>query len=192
MLSVFRRVFRPGPGPFAFALAMIGAKLGDRLLVVGAGTPGLAAALAAKVGLTGHACFAARTADQAERLRDAAAREGVLADIAVSQSVPLPYETGAFDVAVVDSTDGSLGLLSPEHRVGLLADLRRVVRMGGRVIVVDRAPRGGLAALLSHSGASEPYVRTGGAAAALKAEGFRPVRILAEREGYRFVEGMNR
>ena len=37
-------------------VAMSGVKLADRLLVIGASDPALAAALAAKVGLTGRAC----------------------------------------------------------------------------------------------------------------------------------------
>ena len=33
-------------------------------------------------------------------------------------------------------------------------------------------------------------VAAGTATAALEAAGFRPVRLLADREGYRFVEGL--
>jgi hypothetical protein len=34
------------------------------------------------------------------------------------------------------------------------------------------------------------YEATGGTAASLKSAGFRPVRILGDRQGYRFIEGL--
>ena len=34
------------------------------------------------------------------------------------------------------------------------------------------------------------YEAAGGAVAALQAAGFKPVRMLSEREGYRFTEGL--
>jgi hypothetical protein len=45
---------RPGPPPFQTDLAMIGAKSGQHVLVLGAGEGGLAAALAGVTGLNGR------------------------------------------------------------------------------------------------------------------------------------------
>jgi hypothetical protein len=40
------------------------------------------------------------------------------------------------------------------------------------------------------SGPDPEYVAGGGTVAALQAAGFKPVRLLADREGYSFTEGM--
>ena len=37
---------------------------------------------------------------------------------------------------------------------------------------------------------NEAYESAGGIVGALEAAGFRPVRLLAEREGYKFTEGI--
>src|SRR5438045_2400132 len=60
----------------------------------------------------------------------------------------------------------------------------------GRIVVVERAPRSGLGALLRAGEPPDPhYQSSGGAIAALKAEGFKAVRELAERDGLSFFEG---
>ena len=62
---------------------------------------------------------------------------------------------------------------------------------GGRLVVIEAGPAdgGGLGGLLGRRRA-DPYVEAGGAVPALEAAGFRPVRVLGEREGYRFIEGL--
>ena len=52
----------------------------------------------------------------------------------------------AFDVAVVDDTAGLFGTMRPEGRVAAIRELVRVLRPGGRVLVVGAVPRGGLGA----------------------------------------------
>jgi hypothetical protein len=65
-----------------------------------------------------------------------------------------------------------------------------VLRVGGRCLVIEPAPRGGLGALFS-ARQLDPHYRThGGAEAALHAEGFQPVRTLAEQAGLTFTEGL--
>ena len=78
----------------------------------------------------------------------------------------LPFEDAAFDVAVVPmpATVESLG--------GALADAWRVVRTGGRAMVVAAA------------GAPE----SARVIAALGHAGFRAARLLGEREGLAFYE----
>jgi hypothetical protein len=65
-----------------------------------------------------------------------------------------------------------------------------MLRHGGRIIIIEAARRGGLAGLFRRHVVDEHYVRSGGAEGALTAEGFRPVRVLGEVEGYRFTEGL--
>ena len=78
-----------------------------------------------------------------------------------------------------------------ERRRGLpltLQQVHRVLRVGGRCLVIERSMRGGLGALFSRQSLDRQYA-AGGALSSLKAEGFRGVRVLSEREGVSFTEG---
>jgi hypothetical protein len=75
----------------------------------------------------------------------------------------------------------------------MLQEAFRTLKPRGRVVVIERAPRGGLGALFKPSSAApaDPhYQASGGAVAALQAEGFRAARLLAERDGLSFFEGV--
>lgn len=181
-------LFRKGRGPYALPIAMSGIKLGERFLYVGSGRPGMFAALAAKVGLTGGAAGVGRSQEAADALRQAAVRAGVLVEVAAGSDGPLPYGEASFDVGVIDSTDGDLGALRPDERARQLTELERVIRPGGRLLVVETTRRA-IARLLGAGPADPDYRQSGGARSALEAAGFRPVRLLAEREGFRFTEG---
>ncbi len=166
---------------------MSGVKMGDRVLQVGAGDPGLAALLAAKVGLSGQASALVPDQAGADQLTKAAERKGVLVDVKVAPLRTPPFAQGWFDVVVVPEL---IGAMRPHERVGTLQAARQVLRVGGRVVVIETAPRGGLGALFSSRATDAHYRNQGGAEAALKAEGFHPVRTLAERDGWLFTEGM--
>jgi ubiquinone/menaquinone biosynthesis C-methylase UbiE len=182
-------LFRKGLGPNALPIAMSGVKLGERLLYLGSGRPGLFAALASRAGLTGRACAVADGAREAETLQNAAAREGVLVEIAAGASGPFPHDAESFDVAVIDGTDGSFGSMSAADRDHRLSEVVRVMRPGGRLLVVERLA-GGIRSLIGGAPDTAAYRSTGGAKAALEQCGFRPVRVLAERERFRFTEGI--
>jgi ubiquinone/menaquinone biosynthesis C-methylase UbiE len=182
-------IFRKGPGPHALPLAMSGIKMGERLLYVGAGTPGLFAALASKVGLTGRACAVVYRRPDVPAIEQAAARQGVLVEIAFTPNGRFPHDADGFDLAVFDSTHGLLGTVSPQDRSECLREVFRVLRHGGRLLVVESKP-GGIDALLRRTPTDPAYAATGGAKPAIEAAGFRPVRILAERQGFRFTEGL--
>ena len=186
------RIFRKGLGPHALPLAMAGVKMGERLVTVGAGDPRMSAAVAGKVGLTGRACAIADSAAGADALRAAAARAGVLVEIEVAPFGRLPFEDAAFDVALIDSTSGLLATLPRVDRVSLVAEIFRLLRPGGRLIAVERYARAGLFSLAGAPPSSPEYTSSGGAPHAFEAAGFRPVRVLAERDGLRFVEGLKR
>ena len=182
-------LFRKGLGPYALPLAMSGVKLGERLLYVGSGTPALFAAMAAKAGLTGRACAIVNGPAEADAVQRAAAREGVLVEIATGAAGAFPYEADSFDVAVIDSSDGALGAMSASDRRRTLRETAHAVRPGARVLVIESV-RGALGSLLGATSVDASYRSSDGAKAALEEAGFRPVRLLAERERLRFTEGL--
>ena len=130
-------IFRKGAGPYAFAEAMTGVRLGERLLHIGAGDPALFAALAAKAGLTGRARAVVESDDASERMKGAAARAGVLVEVAVANDAGLPEDEAAFDVVILDATGGLLLRASREERGRLAAAALRALRPRGRAIVVE-------------------------------------------------------
>jgi ubiquinone/menaquinone biosynthesis C-methylase UbiE len=179
-------LFKRGPGPFALHISMASVQMGDRFLQLGCGDGRLFAALASKVGLTGRACAVDKDEAAVGRARAAAAKEGVLVEVERSGFMRLPYDDQSFDVVVIRNI---LAGMRPDERVPCVQEAWRVLRPGGRVVVMEPAERGGLARLLSRQAKHPDYVSSGGAERALREEGFRSVRKLAEREGVTFVEG---
>jgi ubiquinone/menaquinone biosynthesis C-methylase UbiE len=169
------------------AMDMAGIRLGERVLQAGMGNPKLFAKLAGKAGLSGRACVVVDSPEAARPLEAAAAAEGVLVEVVAVQAPFWPLEDAAFDAGIVDGNALLRG--SAGERAGRLAEVRRVVRPGGRVLVIRSRPVG-LAGRLgfspSHAGFS---AEASALLQALEGAGFRPARILAEREGMTFVEG---
>ena len=169
---------------------MAAVKLGDRVLAMGMRDTALIAALAVKAGLTGRAC--AVDADEA-RVKSAGAaieREGALVEAACAPWGMLPYEDGSFDVVVVRD---EFMTLPSQARALAASGLHRVLRPGGRIVVIDSAPRGGLLSGLLNRQQGEPdYAPSGGAIAVLRGAGFAAVRQLAEHDGRIFVEGIKK
>lgn len=172
------------------AVAMSGVRLGERVLQLGIDDVRLAAAIAVRSGLSGYAAMAATDALQAARASRAGAQEGAALDIRVAPPDALPFDDSAFDIVVIHNTGGLLTSASPDRRTRMLREVHRVLRHGGRAIVLDAGPRTGLRAVLRRGpGPDTAYETAGGSVTALGAAGFRPVRVLAERDGLRFTEG---
>ena len=168
-------------------VTMVGLQLGNRVLQIGQGDPRLIALLAAKVGISGQASALVTDDAAADTLNRAAAACGVLIDVKVAPLRTPPFAQGWFDVVVIPEL---IGGMRPHERVGTLQGARQVLRVRGRCLVIETAPRGGLGALFSARSVDPHYRAQGGAEAALRAEGFKPVRTLAERDGLLFTEGM--
>jgi ubiquinone/menaquinone biosynthesis C-methylase UbiE len=172
--------FRPSI-PVDLPVSMAGIVLGNRLLVVGCSDPALIAKLAVKTGLTGRACALDESETRRARAAAFAEREGALVETVTAPWNHMPFDADSFDVVVVR------GMLSSADEASWqagLADVFRVVRKGGRCLTIDGGTAGGLA-LFRRS----PRV-AGDAPRALEAAGFRAVRVLAERDGFLFVEGV--
>ena len=164
---------------------MAGLKLGSSVLQLDGGDGELIAAMASVVGLSGQASAVVQNQGDVEVFTKAAAKAGVLVEVEVAPLTSLPYNDNSFDVVVVRDV---LGQMRQNDRVISIQQIRRVLRSGGRCLVMERSMRGGLGALFSRQGLDRQYT-AGGALSALKAEDFRGVRVLSERDGIRFTEG---
>lgn len=183
-------MFLKRDNPHLLVVGMAGVKMGDRFLQIGCAHGGRLGAVAAKVGLSGRAVVVAPDNESAARARKGAANAGVLVEVEVAPPTRLPVEADAFDLVLVDDTGGLFGTMRPEDRVGSIREILRVLRPGGRVMIVGAATRGGLGALLTRAQTGSPFTASGDAVKALQADGFKSVRTLAEREGLVFVEGI--
>jgi ubiquinone/menaquinone biosynthesis C-methylase UbiE len=176
--------------PYLLLVSMAGVKMGDRLVQVGCAHGGRLAALAGKVGLTGRAVAVVPDSEAEARATKGAADAGVLVEVETAPPTRLPIDDGACDLAVVDDTGRFVETMPSGERVAAIRELLRVLRPGGRAIIVGAGKRSGLAALLKGSQTESAFAASGDANRALQAEGFKSVRTLAEREGLVFVEGI--
>ena len=172
--------------PHALAVAMTTVKMGDQLLLIGCAEGGRLGAIAVKVGLSGRAVAVVADENSAVRMKRGAAEAGAHVDVQMSPLTKLTLETGGFDLAVIDDTGGLLVSLRPEDRVALVRETARVLKSRGRVIVIGAVPRGGLGALFTRAQSGPSFDPQ----PSLEADGFRFVRLLGEREGLKFVEGV--
>ena len=175
--------------PHSLVVGMTGVKMGDRVAQIGCAHGGRLGAVAGKVGLSGRAVAIVPDEPSSARARKGAADAGALVEIEVAPPTRLPVEDEGFDLAVVDDTAGLIGALRPDDRVASIRELLRVLRPGGRLMLVGALPRAGLSGLISRT-QSGPSFSAADAGAALQADGFKSVRTLAEREGLVFVEGI--
>jgi hypothetical protein len=165
-------------------VSMTGVKMGERFLLVGCDDAVLLAGLGAKVGLSGLAAAVVFDEHQAVRARTAAAREGFLIEQKIWREAPVGFDDGSFDLAVVDDTQGGFAGRDPAVRAAVLGEARRTLRKGGRIEVVEGLGSSGLFAKAT------PRPAGYDTAGELGGAGFKPVRVLAELENFRFVEGV--
>lgn len=180
-------IFRKSGPAEPLAVTMAAVKLGERFLAVGVHHPKLTARLAIRAGLTGRAAVVDN--DEA-RLAAAAAvieQEGALIEPIRAPYGMWPFADASFDVALIADL---LPALTPDVRVRCISELLRVLRPGGRAIVLEPAPRGGIGALINRQAATHPNYA--GAAKVLATGGFAAVRQIAEADGVTYVEGIKR
>jgi SAM-dependent methyltransferase len=180
---------RAPSGPHALAVAMTAVWWGERLLLVGDDVK-LFAQLAAKTGLTGRNCAVVGSEAAAARAEAAAASGGVLMDVVRGALPTLPVGDGEFDVAVLDTGPTLLSGLDATGRAHLIRSVHRALRVGGRVVIVEGQAPTFFGLVRTRSAGLDAFRSEGGSAKLLEAAGFQPVRILADREGQRFTEGL--
>lgn len=160
------------------AAAMVGARAGDRVAVLGApGTSGaaLAAELGTVTGLNGRTVVVDTGSEPRDQVEAAAAKAGTLVEFTWAPVTMVPLDSESFDVVVIH---GQLADLAGQNRIACCGEaLRLIVRPKGRVVVIEGLRRPGLFGLLPsrRPGLPAPDVRD-----ALTAAGASAVRQLAE------------
>ena len=178
-------------GKEPLAVAMSGVRSGERILQVDLDDPAVAAGIAAKTGISGEAVLVVADNDAAVMANRAAKRIDEVLTVRVVPFTELPFDAGAFDAVVVHNVSGRFSGAPRERRDRILGEIQRVLRSGGRLVVLDAGTTTGLPALLGRAPRPDAeYAGAGGALTLLETAGFRPVRLLADRDGYRFTEGL--
>jgi ubiquinone/menaquinone biosynthesis C-methylase UbiE len=117
-------------------LARVGVGPGDRVLDVGTG-PGYLALTASKlVGPDGSAVGIDASPEMIDRARELAARRGSAAEYLVTSADSLPFGDDSFDVAVSRLV---FHHLPSDVKLQALNEMGRVLRPGGRLLIVDMA-----------------------------------------------------
>ena len=171
---MFLRKTRIEPLP----VTMSAVRMGERVLQVGVDDAAIASAIAAKAGLSGNAALAVSNERDAARAQRAFTNAGILVDVKITPFTTFPFESDTFDLVVVHAAQAAVSIET-------MRECHRVLRRGGRAMTIEGGPATGLAAMFK-----APRAPEGDIVAALETAGFRPARLLAEREGYRFAEGV--
>ena len=116
----------------AFTLQVSGARTGDHVLDVAGGTADLSSAFAKRVGPTGEVWLTDINNAMLTRGRDRLLDEGVLGPVAQCDAEKLPFPDNRFDIVSV-----AFGLRNMTHKEAALAEMRRVLRPGGRLLVLE-------------------------------------------------------
>ena len=116
----------------AYTVAVANLKPGDRVLDIAGGTGDLARAFARKVGDSGLVLHSDINEAMLRTGRDRLLDEGLALPTTVCDAERLPYKTGSFDLVSV-----AFGLRNMTHKDQALAEMCRVLRPGGRLLVLE-------------------------------------------------------
>ena len=115
-----------------FALEMSGVREGSRVLDVASGSGDLAAAFAKRAGASGQVWMTDINRAMLAVGRDKLIDQGVFAPLALCDAERLPFASDTFDCVSV-----AFGLRNMTHKEAALAEMTRVARPGGRVLVLE-------------------------------------------------------
>ena len=116
----------------AFAVDIARPRPGERVLDVAAGSGDLAAALWRRVAPDGEVCITDINRRMLERGRDRLLDAGLIAPAVQCDGERLPFASATFDCVSV-----AFGLRNMTHKDAALAEMRRVLKPGGRLVVLE-------------------------------------------------------
>ena len=116
----------------AFTVQIAGVRAGDRVLDVAGGTADLSLAFAKKVGPSGQVWLTDINHAMLSRGRDRVVDKGFLLPVAQCDAEKLPFPDNHFDVVTV-----AFGLRNMTHKDAAIAEMRRVLKPGGRLLVLE-------------------------------------------------------
>ena len=115
-----------------FTIQVSGVRAGDRVLDVAGGTADLSLAFAKKVGHSGQVWLTDINHAMLARGRDRMIDHGLAIPAAQCNAEKLPFPDDWFDCVTV-----AFGLRNMTHKDVALAEMRRVLRPGGRLLVLE-------------------------------------------------------
>jgi demethylmenaquinone methyltransferase/2-methoxy-6-polyprenyl-1,4-benzoquinol methylase len=116
----------------SFAVSIARPRPGERILDVATGSADLARALGRRVGPSGEVWLTDINRSMLERGRDRALDEGLIAPSVQCDAERLPFPSGFFDCVTV-----AFGLRNMTHKDRALAEMTRVLKLGGRLVVLE-------------------------------------------------------
>ena len=116
----------------AIAIAIARPRPGERILDLAAGSGDLAAALARRVGPSGEVWLTDLNRRMLERGRDRLLDAGALAPAVQCDAEKLPFPAAYFDGVTV-----GFGLRNMTRKEAALAEMARVLKPGGRLVVLE-------------------------------------------------------
>ena len=115
-----------------FAIALSGVRAGSRVLDVAGGTADLARAFAKKVGAGGEVWLTDINNDMLSVGRDRLMDDGIVAPVVQCDAEKLPFPDNYFDCVSV-----AFGVRNMTHKEQALAEMRRVLKPGGCLLVLE-------------------------------------------------------
>ena len=116
----------------AFAISIARLRPGERVLDVATGSGDLALAMSRRVRPGGEVWLTDINRSMLERGRDRVLDEGLLAPAVQCDAERLPFPTAHFDCVTV-----AFGLRNMTHKAQALAEMTRVLKPGGRLVVLE-------------------------------------------------------
>ena len=116
----------------AFTVQIAGVRKGDKVLDVAGGTADLSLAFAKKVGPTGQVWLTDINHAMLSVGRDRVVDKGFLLPVAQCDAEKLPFPDNHFDVVTV-----AFGLRNMTHKDQAITEMRRVLKPGGRLLVLE-------------------------------------------------------
>jgi demethylmenaquinone methyltransferase / 2-methoxy-6-polyprenyl-1,4-benzoquinol methylase len=116
----------------AYTVLAAGLRPGHQVLDIAGGTGDLALAFAKKVGVTGQVVHSDINEAMLRTGRDRLLDAGVCLPTLVCDAEKLPFATDSFDLVSV-----AFGLRNMTHKDAALAEMNRVLKPGGRLLVLE-------------------------------------------------------